>query len=117
LFKFRAKYYMRLLSRYVVFFCDDCKLLDPAIEMFQSVNRFHKIITSEDESDFIQKVKQLKPELLLVYLHDPAREYISLLKTLRDEPDFSYIPLLVYKQLPQPNDLVKAFQTVLNFEQ
>jgi hypothetical protein len=107
---------MKLLARYVLFFCDDCEKLAPAIKALESINKFHTVITSENESDFLEKIKLYSPELLLVYLHSPPREYVSLIRTIRENTDFSSIPLLVYKTLPKENDLIDAFQRMIKFE-
>lgn len=106
---------MKLLARYVLFYCDDCDLLVPAIQAFTSVHKFHTVLTSSEEQDFIQKLTEYLPEFILVYLNDPSKDYLSLVRGVRDSAENSSVPVLIYKTLPEPDDLISTFQRLQNF--
>lgn len=106
---------MKLLARYVLFYCDDCNLLAPAIEAFTGVHRYHTVLTSSEEKDFVTKLSVYCPELILVYLNDPSKDYVSLVRVVRDSGENSSVPVLIYKTLPGPDDLISTFQKLQNF--
>ena len=107
---------MKLLARYVLFYCDDCDLLAPAIEAFMRINKFHTVLTSSDEKDFFSKIEEYTPEVLLIYLNNSEKNYMPLVKTIRDSPKASSIPLLTYKSLPHADELILAFRKIQSFE-
>jgi DNA-binding NarL/FixJ family response regulator len=107
---------MKLLARYVLFYCDDCDLLTPAIQAFASIHKYHTVLTSSDEADFIDKLNTYPPELVLVYLNDPAKDYLSLVKTIRESASLSRVPMLIYKTLPDADELISVFQKLKKFD-
>lgn len=99
-----------------MFYCDDCDLLTPAISVFRGVHPSISVHTSSDINDLLAKVNAHKPDLILVYLHDPDKDYISVVKTIRKNAEASTIPVVIYKQLPDEQELKSVFQTIASVE-
>lgn len=93
----------------MIFFCDDCDRLEPVITAFKKVQPGLVVNTSSDVDDLLSKIKKHRPELLLLYFHDPAKSYVEILKTVRLTTEASGIPVLVYHDLPGAAELEKAF--------
>ena len=94
----------------MIFFCDDCDRLSPAIEAFKKVQPGLVVHTSSDVDDLMEKIKKQRPELLLLYFYDHTKSYIEVLKTIRVKAEASAIPILVYHDLPEGLELEKAFK-------
>lgn len=50
--------------------------------------------------------------MILIYLHDPKESYVSVLKEIRDHVDFSSIPVTIYRELPDAQELQRVFLRV-----
>lgn len=99
-------------TKHVIFYCDDCTLLEPAITVFSATQPKITIQTSSDVKDLISKVKSGKPEMILIYLHDPKESYVSVLKEIREHVDFSSIPVTIYRELPDAQELERVFRKI-----
>ncbi|HTF20088.1 MAG TPA: hypothetical protein VK658_18580 [Chryseolinea sp.] len=108
---------MKLLTRYVLFYCDDCDLLKPAIAAFTSVHKYHTVLTSSDEEDLVKKMNEYKPELVWVYLNDVNKDYVTLVRKVRESTHLSNVPVFIYKSLPESDELASTFKNLKNFSQ
>lgn len=97
------------MEHYVIFFCDDCDRLEPAITAFKKVHPAIRVNTSSDVDDLIDKIRRQSPELVLLYFHDPAKSYVEVLKQIRLSVEGRSIPILIYHELPDAATLEKAF--------
>jgi DNA-binding NarL/FixJ family response regulator len=100
---------MNTHTKHVVFYCDDCSLLEPVIKVFTATQPNFAVQTSSNINDLILKVKSGRPELILVYLHDPKESYVGVLKEIREHVDFSSIPVIIYRELPDARELEQVF--------
>lgn len=99
----------RTVEHYVIFFCDDCDRLEPAIAAFKKVQPGLVVHTTSQVQDLMAKIKKHRPELLLLYFHDISKSYVEVLKEVRGTAEASNIPVLVYHDLPGGAELEKAF--------
>lgn len=97
-------------SPHVIFYCDDCTLLEPVITVFREAQPDVAVRTISSIEGLLPSVRASKPEMILVYLHDPKQSYVSVLKQIREEVDFSTIELIIYRQLPGDRELEAAFK-------
>lgn len=97
-------------GKHVIFYCDDCSLLDPVITVFTATQPDIAIQTVSDIQELLVKVRQCKPEMILMYLHDPQQSYVDVMKQIREEVDFSTIELIVYRELPGEKELKDVFK-------
>lgn len=67
------------------------------------------IHTSSSIKDLLARINRKKPELILLYFHDPEKSYVDVLKAVRESVLGRSIPLLVYHDLPAIPELEKAF--------
>ncbi len=98
------------MDSYVIFFCDDCDRLAPAIAAFRKVQPGLIVHTSSDLQDLFERINKQKPQLLLLYFHDPAKSYVETLRAIRENGDTNSIPLLIYHDLPEAPELENAFR-------
>lgn len=99
-----------MAEHYVIFYCDDCDRLEPAIATFKNVQPNLIVHTSSDLDDLFARVERNSPELLLLYFHDAGTSYMNVLKAVRDNKLTTSIPLLVYHTLPESQELETAFR-------
>jgi len=98
------------LEHYVIFFCDDCDRLEPAITAFKKVQSGVVVHTSSTLEDLFSRISKKRPELLLLYFHDSGNSYVEILKAIRENKAATSIPLLVYHSLPEAAELENAFR-------
>ncbi len=65
--------------------------------------------TVSEVGELIGKIEQKKPQLLLLYFHDPQKSSVEILKVIRENTESRSIPVLVYHQLPEAKELESAF--------
>jgi len=99
-------------SRYVLFYCDDCEKLQPAISIFKDLHPSVLVETSSDIQDVLVKIKHHLPELLLVCLYDAGKDYMHLIKEIRMSAQTSSIPVLIYREMPDEDALRNAFKKI-----
>ena len=70
------------------------------------------IITGLAESGEVglEKVKSLKPDLILLDIILPGKNGFEILKKLKSDPDLKKIPVFVFSALNQPNDIEEAMK-------
>jgi len=95
---------------YVIFYCDDCELLTPAIAVFKKIHSDVNVHTASDIEELLSKVKENAPKLILVYFQDQDKSYVPMVKKLRENIDASSIPVLIYRELPAEEVLQDAFK-------
>jgi DNA-binding NarL/FixJ family response regulator len=97
-------------SKHVIFYCDDCSLLEPVISVFRTTQPAIAVATSSSIKDLLSKVRTSKPEMILMYLHDPKQSYVEVLKEIREQVDFSTIEVIIYRELPDNKELQESFK-------
>lgn len=95
---------------YVLFYCDECDKLTPAITIFKTVHPTIELHTSSNPEELMAKIHSQQPDLILVYLDNPDKDYMSLVKEIRSSIVAEAIPLLIYKTLPTDLDLTEIFK-------
>jgi DNA-binding response OmpR family regulator len=70
-----------------------------------------KVVTSHDGLDFLTKVQEEKPDLILLDLMLPEMDGFSVLKSMTDNfqtSDMKKIPVIVWSNLSEDSDVKKA---------
>ena len=98
------------VKKHVLFYCDDCEKLSPFITLFKATCPDIEVVTTSVIEDLIAKSGARHPELILVYLHNKNESYVTVLKEIRDNVDFSAIPVMIYRTLPDEKHLQTLFQ-------
>lgn len=105
-------FYVKLPGKYVFFYCDECELLDPVIVIFRKLHPRLDVHVFSDIDELIAHSKSKVPELILVYLSKPDRNYIAAVKYIREHVNSSSIPVMIYQQLPEEKELQELFRNM-----
>ena len=97
-------------SKYAFFYCDECNLLDPVIEIFRLLHPTVIVQTVSDIKELILWAKTKMPELILVYLSKPDHDFITVVKHIRESVNTPSIPVVIYKELPDEKELRDLFK-------
>jgi DNA-binding response OmpR family regulator len=71
------------------------------------------VVTSENGLDFLTKVQEEKPDIILLDLMLPEMDGFSVLKSLKENfssTDSKSIPVIVWSNLSEDTDVMKALQ-------
>lgn len=101
---------MKANKQYVIFYCDECELLRPALTLFAGMHKEVQAITFTTIDDVITQVRQRKPELIMVYLQDGRS--MDIVRKLRDHVDTTSVPIRIYHDVPDENELRSVFKTL-----
>lgn len=68
----------------------------------------HEIYTAADGEEGMEKIREQKPDLILLDLILPGVNGFEVLEQLKQEEELSQIPVVVLSNLGQENDIEKA---------
>lgn len=101
---------MKATKRYVIFYCDECELLQPALRLFAGMHKEVQAITFTDIDEVIAQVRQERPELIMVYLQDGRS--MDIVRKLRENIDTTAVPIRIYHDIPDETELQSVFKTL-----
>lgn len=98
---------MKKLSKYVIFYCDECDLLAGVIKLFLQMYPGVEVKTSSDVNHLLNEIDRELPEYILVYLTIHDESYISVVKSIRESGNAHDTPVVIYQSLPDEVELRK----------
>jgi len=101
---------MKADKRYVIFYCDECELLQPALTLFAGMHKDVQAVTFTNIDEVITQVRQRKPELIMIYLQDGRS--MDIVRKLRDQIDTTSVPIRIYHDIPDETELHSVFKTL-----
>lgn len=101
---------MKADKRYVIFYCDECELLRPALTLFADMHKDVEAVTFTNIDEVIAQVRRGKPELIMIYLQDSRS--MDVVKKLRENIDTATVPIRIYHDIPDENELRLVFKTL-----
>ncbi len=97
-----------LAEKYVLVIEDD-DFLGDLLRLKLSKEKFSFFIAKDGESG-IEKVKEKKPDLILLDILLPGMDGYEVLKELKSDPNFADIPVIILSNFGQKNDIENAKQ-------
>lgn len=97
-------------KRYVIFYCDECELLRPALTLFAGMHKDVTAVTFTSIDEVIAQVGQEKPEFIMIYLQDGRS--LDIVKKLREHIDTTSVPIRIYHDIPDEVELRSVFKTL-----
>lgn len=101
---------MKTDKRYVIFYCDECELLRPALTLFGDMHKDVSAVTFTSIDEVIAQVRQEQPELIMIYLQDGRS--MDVVKKLRESVDTVSVPIRIYHDIPDEKELRSVFKTL-----
>ena len=97
---------MQVKPRYIILFYDHS---ENVLSMKQLLQHLPVPIETDSVEDFQQLLGFLEnrvPDLIIVYVNNPAKGYIEYLKDLRVNNGMDEIPVYVFTELPEKQTLI-----------
>lgn len=101
---------MKADKRYVIFYCDECELLRPALTLFAGMHTDVEAVTFTNIDEVIAQVRQTPPELIMVYLQDGRS--MDVVKKMREHIDTASVAIRIYHDIPDETELRSVFKTL-----
>jgi DNA-binding response OmpR family regulator len=98
-----------LMSKTILIFEDDAFLLD-AYQLKLSANREWNAVTFPDGEAALARVKDTRPDVIVLDLLMPKKSGIDILKELRADPETRDIPVIVASNLGQRDIVGQALE-------
>ncbi|MCX2931320.1 response regulator [Mycobacterium sp. CVI_P3] len=97
------------MTHTIVIFEDDAFLLD-AYQLKLSANKEWQAITFPDGESALQRIKDARPDIVVLDLLMPKRSGIEILKEMRADPETIGIPVIVASNLGQKDIVNQALE-------
>ena len=97
---------MKTSKKYVVFYCDQCDLLEGVIAQMIMMYPDLEVRTLSNIETLLKNVEDKLPQVIMVYL-TINDERISVVKRLREFGDANETPVVIFKSLPDEVELKK----------
>lgn len=91
----RAKGDFAQFQNATIMMVDDEPVFIDVVRTFLEITGYRKFIKVEYSYEATDKVREHRPDMLLLGITMPGRGGFDILKTLRDDPDFASLPILV----------------------
>lgn len=88
---------------------EDDKFLRELIAKKLSVQGY-EIVEAVDGNEGVEKVKEIKPDLILLDLILPGIDGFEVLKKIKEDPVLSLIPVIILSNLGQKEDIEKGLE-------
>ncbi|MBI4588325.1 MAG: SpoIIE family protein phosphatase [Candidatus Rokubacteria bacterium] len=101
---------MNLLQKSTILFADD----DPVVGEFLEIilrQAGYTVVKATDGVEAMERVRQSSPDLILLDVVMPRLDGLEVLRSLRENPDTSQIPVIMLTQKAQVEDRVKGFES------
>ena len=74
----------------------------------------HRIITAEDGMEALEKLPNEKVDLLITDLNMPNIDGFTLIKTVRSQPDYRELPIIILSSLSKDEDISRGLAAGAN---
>lgn len=98
---------MKRSSRYAIFYCDKCELLNGVIKLMLEMYPNIKIKTTSEIGSLLSEIERKLPEYVLVYLTVHDESHIEVVKSIREKVNAADTPVLIFQDLPDESELKK----------
>ena len=99
-----------MLQQNKILFVDDTKMLQN-IYKSKLMSEGYQVKTADNGLEAIKVLtesKELKPDIILLDLNMPVMDGFKVLQTVKTNPDFSFIPVIVFSSMGQAEEIEKA---------
>ena len=69
----------------------------------------YEVATACDGSEALEKVLEVRPDLILLDVHMPVKNGWDVLETLKADPDTRGIPVIMLTVAAEPEDITRAY--------
>ncbi len=98
---------MKTKGKYVVFYCDDCDLLENVIQQMIRMYPGVDVKTSSNVDDLLKNIQAQLPMAILIYMTIRDESFVSVVKKIRASATTSNTPVVIYQALPDTAELEK----------
>ena len=100
---------LKLKEQYTIVLAEDDHFISKACAEGLEKDGF-KVFVVDSGDEVVDKVKNEKPDILLLDLIMPMKTGFEVLKELREIKEFSSLPIIIFSSLSQGDDIQKAVE-------
>ena len=90
---------------------DDQRIVRELLKVYLNAGGYKNLIFAEDGDDALEMMKAESPDLMVLDLQMPRMGGLEVCEAIRNDPDFSNLPVLVQTAADSPEDRARVFQS------